>query len=309
MLQRFIVVGAGAVGGLLGASFAQHGADVAFLARGATRDRLRTLGLRVRRGDTVTEVGPLEAESESARLAPADVVFLCVKSWQVAPLAAELGPMLRPGGVIVPLQNGLEAADTLTMAVGADRVLGGLCYVIAAVEGVEIVVRGPPLRIVLGELAGGHSARVEAVANALRAAAVTVDTPSDVRCQIWEKLLFVGPLGMVGAALGMPAGQFRALPESRALVADAMREVATLAGAHGARVGTDAVDAALARLDGLPADAATSMHRDLEAGRPSELEEQVGAVVRAAARVGVAAPIHSVLYRQLAARARLSRGA
>jgi 2-dehydropantoate 2-reductase len=309
MQQRFIVVGAGAVGGLLGASLAQHGAEVAFLTRGATRERLRTVGLRVRRGDTVTVIGPLEAETDSARLAPADVVFLCVKSWQVAPLAAELGPLLRPGGVIVPLQNGLEAADTLATVVGVERVLGAVCYVIAAAEGDEIVVRGPPLRMVLGELAGGHSARVEGLANALRAAAVTVDTPADVRSQIWEKLLFVGPLGMVGAALGMTAGQFRTLPESRSLVVDAMREIATLAGAQAVRIAADAVEAALVRLDGLPADAETSMHRDLQAGRPSELEEQVGAVVRAAARTGVAAPVHSALYRLLAARARLSRGA
>ncbi len=300
--MRVILVGAGAVGGLLGAMLARSGVDVAFVARGATRDVLRSSGVRVRTPDECFETGPFEAEENPEMLAPPDTVFVTVKSWQVKGIAPRLRSWSAPA--VVPLQNGVLAAEVLAESLGDAPVLGGLCHVLASADAPgEVTVRGAPLRIALGERSGGSSPRVDMLAAALRAAGVTVAIPADIRIDLWEKLLFVGPMGLVGASTGLAAGEYRALAKSRGLLEGAMAEVARVAGAHGVRVSDDAIVNALARLDALPPDARTSMQRDLEAGRQSELEEQVGVIVRMAESAGIDAPIHRVLYAARAAQA------
>jgi 2-dehydropantoate 2-reductase len=283
---------------------ARAGADVAFVARGATRARLRATGVTVTTPDGGFDAGPFEVEEDPAALAPADAVFVATKSFQVAALAAGLAPLVAGGGVVVPLQNGVEAAEQLASALGAARVLGGLCHVLAqAVAPGEVKVSGGRLRVTFGELAGPVTARARAIGDALAAAGVAVDVADDVRVELWEKLLFVGPMGLVGAATGLTADRYRGRPDTRALLEEAMNEVARVAQARGVSVRADAVASALARLDSLPAGASTSMQKDLLAKRPSEIEEQIGAVVRSAAAHGVDAPVHRALYAVLKARA------
>ena len=305
-----MIVGAGAVGALLGAMLARAGADVAFVARGATRARLRDKGISVSTPDGSFDAGPFEAEEEPAALAAADAVFVATKSFQVADLAPRLAPLVAGDGVAVPLQTGVDAAEQLASALGESRVLGGLSHVLAQASAPgEVKVSGGRLRVTFGELPSSTAAaplitpRVRALGDVLSAAGVAVHLADDVRVELWEKLLFVGPMGLVGAATGLTADRYRARSDTRALLEEAMTEVARVAGARGVSVQPDAVASALARLDSLPAGASTSMQKDLLARRPSEIEEQVGAVVRSAAAHGVDAPVHRTLYAVLKARA------
>jgi 2-dehydropantoate 2-reductase len=302
--MRIVIVGAGAVGSLLGAMLARAGTEVAFVARGATRDKLRETGIHVSQPDAAYDVGPFAAEEDPALLAPADAVFLATKSFQVRAVAPRLLPLIATGGVVVPLQNGVDAPDALMESLGADAVLGGLCHVLAsAVAPARVSVLGAPLRVTFGELSGGISERVKALGAVLSAAGVTVDMAPAVRVDLWEKLLFVGPMGLIGAATGLTADLYRTRDDTRALVETAMNEVRGVALADGVQVKEDAVASALARLDSLPAGSATSMQRDLIAGRHSEIEEQIGVIVRLAAKYNVDASVHETLYAVLKARA------
>ena len=305
--MRIVIVGAGAVGGLLGAMLKRSGEDVAFVARGATRERLVTTGIRVEGPDGAFDAGPFEAAADPEDLAPADAVFVATKSWQLPALAPRLRGLVRDGGGMVSLLNGVEAADVLTREVGAGKVLGGLCHVLAKAPSPAVVnVAGPPLRITIGELTSAApnppSARVVAIADALTKAGVTVVLPPDVRIAIWEKLLFVGPMGLIGASTGMTVDRYRAIPESRALLSEAMREVRAVANAKGIAVPADAVEATLGFIDAMPEGAMTSMHRDLINGKRSELEEQAGAIVREGKETNVDTPVHRVLHNLLRAR-------
>jgi 2-dehydropantoate 2-reductase len=132
--------------------------------------------------------------------------------------------------------------------------------------------------------------------------------PADIRLALWEKFLFVVPLGGVGAAARVPIGISRSLPETRRLLEGAMAEIRDLARASGAAVSDEAMARSLRQIDGLPPDATASLQRDIVAGRPSELEAWTGAVVRLARRAGVPTPIHDALHavlqpQELAARA------
>jgi len=143
--------------------------------------------------------------------------------------------------------------------------------------------------------------------NAFERAGMAVEVAPDILSARWEKLVLVGPWSAVGAVSRAPLGVVRSLPESRRLLEEAMREVLAVAGAQGADVSEDTVQRSLASLDRAPA-AAIGNLRDVIDGRPSELETEVGVIVRLARAVGVEVPRHAVLYASLLPQERRARG-
>jgi 2-dehydropantoate 2-reductase len=299
--MRIAVFGSGAVGGYFGARLAQAGESVVFLARGAQLEAIRRDGLTVTSSAGDCEVRPAEATDDPTAAGPVDVVLVAVKAWQVPEAAKAVLPMLRPESVVVPLQNGVEAAGQLAAEVGAGRVLEGLCKLLSTLEAPGRVRQaGMTPRVEFGERDGRRTERVEALRAAFeRAVGVSVGVPEDIGAAVWEKFLFIAPFSGVGAVTRVAAGPLRAVPETRGLLEAAMGEVAALARARGVRLREDAVPRTLAFVDGLPADATASMQRDILAGRPSELEQQNGAVVRLAREAGVPVPVNAFLYASL----------
>jgi 2-dehydropantoate 2-reductase len=128
---------------------------------------------------------------------------------------------------------------------------------------------------------------------------ITTTVSPDIQVALWSKLLFVEPFGSVGAVTRSPADVVRSTPETRSMLEQAMREVLAVALARGVGVPDEAVGQSLARVDALPPGATASMHRDLVAGHPSELNEQTGAVVRLGRQAGVSRPVHDFLLASL----------
>lgn len=299
--MRFIMIGAGGVGGLIGGLLQRSGQEVAFLARGRQLEALRQGGLHVESPRATFHLQQVEASDDPAELPPGDVVLVATKGWQVPEVAPRLARLLRPDGLAVPLENGVEAAGHLAAALGEARVAGGLCFLLSRLEAPgRILHQGVALKVTVGERGGGSSSpRLEALCAALRAAQVDAELAPDIDVALWNKLLFIEPFGAVGATTRVPAGTFRARRESRELLVSAMDEVATLARARGVRLPADAVAVALQTLDRLPAEATASMQRDIMAGRPSELGDQTGAVLRLARDTGLAVPVHAFLWAAL----------
>lgn len=295
--MRVVVVGAGGVGGLVGALLVRAGDEVAFVARGEPLRALRARGLRVKSPMGALDTGPLPAEEDPGRLGPADLVLVTVKAWQVREVAPRLRPLLREGTAVLPVQNGVEAAGDLAAALGDGPVLGAVLHVLSRLDGpASVVHEGLPPRFTVGELrAGADPARAARVAAALARAGMDARVAPDIAAVLWEKLLFVEPLGAVGAVARANVGELRGTPQSRALLVAAMEEVAKVARAAGASVGADAPAQAMARVEKLAPGATVSMARDIEAGRPSELDDQTGAVVRVGRAAGAETPVHDFL--------------
>lgn len=307
--MRIAILGTGAVGGYFGGRLAEAGESVLFIARGATLETLRRQGLTVRSPNGELTVFPVEASDGRDRPAAADCALVAVKAWQVREAAGRLAELLAPGGFAVPLCNGVEAADDLAAVLGAARVLGGSCRILARVVRPGVVAHlGVEPTIVLGELDDSPSERLERLAAALRGAGVAVIVPPSIRAALWEKLVFIAATSGVGAVSRATVGEIRSLPETRALLAAAMREAWSVARGLGFAVREDAVEAGLAFFDKLPAEGAASMQRDLLEGRPSELEAQVGAVVRFGREVGVSTPVFDYLYASLLPQEMRARG-
>src|SRR4029079_2830023 len=169
------------------------------------------------------------------------------------------------------------------------RVLGGLCRIMSFVAGPgRIKHTGIVPKIECGEWDGRPSPRVAALRDAFATAeGLSAVVPPHIAVALWEKFLFIAPVSAVGAVTRMPAGAFRAVPETRAILAQSMGEVWAVAHSRGVALPSNSVAKTLAIVDGLPPEGTASMQRDILEGRPSELEYQVGAVVRLGAAGGV----------------------
>lgn len=307
--MRIAVIGAGAVGGFFGGRLAQAGEDVTFIARGAGLRALQTDGLHVDTPSGAFSVRP-KATGDAASVGPVDLVILGVKAWQVPEAARTAKPLVGPSTVVLPLQNGVEAADQVTAEVGPGHVLGGLCHLIVFLTAPGRVQNMPGLEpsVTFGELDNRPSDRVRQVQEAFGRAGVKAIVSPDILAALWTKFLFIVAFGGVGAVTRAPIGVIRAVPETRAMLEQAMQEVRTLAAARGVALPADAAVASMARLDGLSPAATASMQRDIMEGRPSELEAQNGAVVRLAAQAGVETPLHQFIYQALLPSERRARG-
>jgi 2-dehydropantoate 2-reductase len=307
--RRIAVIGAGGVGGLLAALLARAGHDVRVLARGAALAAIRDRGLRLRGPDGDQAVAIGRASDDPAALGAADLVLVTVKTWQLAELGPRLVPVMGDAALVVPMQNGVEASEILAAALGDDRVIGGVARMIAWAEApgeIRWIGSGPSLSI--GARHPAQAARVEACAATLRSGGIEIVIAADIERARWLKFLFLAPYAAIGAVERVPLGTLRRMPAARARLEAAMHEIAAVAAARGVALPPGAPAAALQRLDVLPEDATASMHRDIAAGRPSELDELIGAVVRLGRDAGVATPVAAELHARLEPLERRARG-
>lgn len=298
---RIVVFGAGAVGGYFGGRLAEAGEDVSFIARGEHLQAMLRDGLRIDSIEGDARLAEIRATDDPASIGPVDVVLVATKAWQVPAAAAAIRPLVGEGTIVIGLQNGVEAASQLAAELGPEHVAGGSCAIVSMIaEPGRIRHVGASPRIVFGDLEGKHNETLERLHHAfVRAHGVRAVLADDIHVEIWRKFLFIAPVSGVGAVARAPLGICRTVPETRAMIREAMDEILRLARAHDVALPDDATSTALSFLDGLPAEATASMQRDLMEGRPSELESQNGAVVRIGEAKGVATPTHRHIHAAL----------
>jgi len=304
--MRILVHGAGAVGGYFGALLARGGHEVTLVARGENLVALRARGITVRLATDSLQVAPVHAIADPAEAPPPDLILVCVKSYDTPAAAAALRPAVGPQTIILSLQNGIENEEILARALDLPPLMVALTRI-----GVEMVApatihysgRGT---IVFGEPDGSESPRARRVAEALAGAGVPHELRRDILVAAWEKLAWNAGFNAVTTLTRSSVADVLALPSTRDLVVAAMEETGAVAVASGIPVRRTHTEQVLAdSATGLP-DFNTSMLQDLLRGRRLEHDALNGAVVRAAARTGVAVPVNRTL---LALLARLDPGA
>lgn len=308
--MRIAIYGTGGAGGYFGARLAAAGEDVVFLARGEHLRAIRERGLRLTTPIDDITIHPAQAFDDPAHVGQVDAILFGVKTWQLADAARSAIPMLGPETFVVPLQNGVDAPAVLAAELGAARVLGGTCGTISRVTGPGVITSVGAVNFVkFGELDGRPSARTAALLHALERAGVQAKVPSSIHEAMWEKFVFVVSMGGVGAVSRAPVGVTRAIPETRAMLEASMREIYDVGCAHGITLPDDVVERSMALVDGLAFDGTTSMQRDIEGGRRSELDAWCGAVVRLGRECGVATPVNAFCYASLLPQEQRARGA
>jgi len=290
---RIAVMGSGGVGGYFGARLVQGGADVHFIARGSHLAAMRERGLAIEGGPDPVHLPKVNATDDPKTIGPVDMVMFCVKLWDTEAAARQLLPLMRPATGVISFQNGVQKDDMLRPILGDNALMGGVAYVGTSIGRPGVIAQtGSLQRLVFGEYDGQRSARVEAFYEACRRGGINAEISDDVRRSIWEK--YVSLVAMSGATTGTrkTIGPIRSHPLTRQFLFELAREVVAVGRAHGVALPEDYAEQRTAFFDSWPPEMTTSMHHDLQHGKPLELRWLSGGVVDLGAAVGVPTPMN-----------------
>ena len=306
--MKVCIVGAGAIGGLLGVHLARAGQSVSVVARGPHLAAIRANGLRLIQDGEEIVAKNIPATDDLSELGVQDVVLIALKAHQIAPVVEQLPGLFGKDSLMVTLQNGIpwwyfqkmggqyagrtlasiDPGGVLAQAIDPDRILGCIAYPAAVISEPGVIKHIEGIRFPVGELDGADSARANRVAQMLIQAGFKSPVLPDIRSEIWLKLwgnLCFNPISALTHATLEGICQF---PRSRELAAAMMREAQTVAEKLGAsfRVTLER------RIEGAEkvGKHKTSMLQDVEAGKPLEIDGMLGAVIELAEMTDTAVP-------------------
>ena len=293
--MRVVIVGPGALGGVLGAAFLRAGHDVVLLGRSSPHlHAIQVEGLRLQTLDGTVERIALTASDDPAVVADADVAIILVKSGDTAAAVDAICPYVRDGQTILTLQNGMGNAERVRAELGdAPRILAGVTSQAAMRTGPGSVVHTGAGPTIVGALDSECASAAAEVAAMFSAADLSAAAVPDIERWIWHKVAVNAAINGMTALGGFPNGAIAANPDLLDAAEVIAEEAASVARARGFELGT--MRRAVAEIATTTAANRSSMLQDLEAGRPTEVDAIHGAILLAGAESGIATPAITVV--------------
>jgi 2-dehydropantoate 2-reductase len=297
--MRFLIVGAGAVGGYFGGRLAKTGRDVTFLVRSSRAKQLRQDGLRIisPHGDAVLTPKLITAEEIDT---PYDLVFLSVKAYALEAAMNDFAAAVGPETMIFPALNGMRHIDLLRKRFGDHAVIGGVCLVASKIDDEGRIVQLADFQqLVYGERNGETTTRLQTLHVTLQGAGFDARLSTDIMQAMWEKWVQLASLGAITCLMRGTIGEIVAVPGGADLSLKVLDESAAVATACGHKP-SEALLARHAATMTEPGSALTSsMYRDLRKGAPVEADQILGDLIERGDAHGVAAPLLRAAFANL----------
>lgn len=309
--MKYIIIGAGGTGGILGFYMTKAGKDVTLIARNAHLEAMKKQGLSVQKMWTnETETIPVSAESmESyeAKGEKADVILVCVKKYSLDSCIPFIQNISHKNTIVVPILNVYGTGAYLQEKLPELLVTDGCIYVSANIKQAGVLLQhGEILRVFFGvrekedlkklngQLDGEYKAErlLKKIAQDFKDSGIDGILSDNIKRDALTKFSYVSPIGTAGLYLHAVAGDFQREGEARELFKTLIREIVTLANAMGITFEEDLVERNLKILSNLPEEATTSMQRDVMEGKQSEIDGLVYEVVRMAEKYGAEVPAY-----------------
>lgn len=309
--MKYIIIGAGGTGGILGFYMTKAGKDVTLIARNAHLEAIQKQGLSVEKmWINETETIPVSAESmESyeAKGEKADVILVCVKKYSLDSCIPFIQNISHENTIVVPVLNVYGTGAYLQEKLPKVLVTDGCIYVSANIKQAGVLLQhGEILRVFFGvrekedlkklngQLDGEYKAErlLKKIAQDFKDSGIDGILSDNIKRDALTKFSYVSPIGTAGLYLHAVAGDFQREGEARELFKTLIREIVTLANAMGITFEEDLVERNLKILSNLPEEATTSMQRDVMEGKQSEIDGLVYEVVRMAKKYGVEVPAY-----------------
>ena len=298
--MRIAVVGAGGVGGGFGAALAKAGADVVFVARGAHLAAMKSEGLKVQGGRGETHLVPTRATDNPAEIGKVDIVLFCVKLWDVESAGERIRPLIGPDTAVIPLQNGIDAAERLIPILGPSAVMGGVAQISASIVAPGLIEQvGSFMRMIFGELDGKRSKRAGDFLALCLQAGFDATLSEQIQTELWMKFILLASNASVMALARQPIGKLRDDPDLRPIFLAAWQETIDVGRASGVALPADALDKILDFTSHAPPAMKASMALDLDRGNRLELPWLGGKVVELGLKLSIPTPTHRMMYAML----------
>jgi len=295
--MRIVVAGIGGVGGYIGARLCGQGDEVVFVARGDHADVIREKGLKVREDEGSFTAYPDAVVAADALKGEIDLLLLCVKSYDIESVLAQLQESITPSTVIVPFANGVEHKEKIEALVKA-RVMHGALYILAHKETDGVIVRkGKVFAAVFGS--DDSPEATQHVAGLFGKAGLRYKTPEKIEEAIWKKYLFISAFAALTSYFDTGMRKVYELHQNWAYTL--LNEIADIAEARGIDI-RDEVEKAIKTASSLPEDASSSMHLDFQNAHRTELETLCGYIVREGKRLRLPTPMMAKIYGVLKAK-------
>jgi 2-dehydropantoate 2-reductase len=295
--MRIVVAGIGGVGGYIGARLCGQGNEVVFIARGDHADTIRDKGLTVREDEGTFMAHPDAVVPADAFEGEIDLLLLCVKSYDIESVLAQLKNSITVSTVIVPFANGVEHKEKIELLAEA-KVLHGAVYILAHKEANGVIVRkGKVFAAVCG--ANEYPEETQRIAGLFEKAGLRYKTPGKIEEAIWKKYLFISAFAALTSYFDTGMRRVYELHQNWAYTL--LNEIADVAEARGIDI-REEVEKALKTASSLPEDASSSMHLDFQNAHKTELETLCGYVVREGKRLRLPTPMMAKIYGVLKAK-------
>ena len=297
--MKIAIIGAGGVGGFLGAVLARAGHQVSLLARGPHLAAITQGGLQLESRQFGSFAVKPSATDDAAQLGRNDLVFITVKMNDFEEAARLAKAALLDDGFAVTIQNGLDAPDILARVVGEPRTLIGTIAIEASIDSPGKIAHTTPMHaLTLAQFSGPPGDALTQLQATLRQAELNVQLAENGRKALWDKACFLIPFATLTAAGDCALGEIYSIPALRDDWNALGAEAAAVALADGYDV-SESLAAMLARMEALAQSApgfTSSMNRDIRTGRRSEVEWLTGRLIQLGADKRVPTPTHAALY-------------
>ncbi len=295
--MKILVVGTGGTGGYYGGLLSKQGHDVTFMARGEHLAAIRKKGLQVKSVHGGFSVSPATATDKPASTGTPDLILFCTKTYSTDEAVEQIKPVVGKDTTVLSVQNGIDAPERIGKAVGMEHMIAGATWISSAVEAPGVINQVSDFRrVVIGELNGQKTPRVQAIYEAFKQTGATVELSENVLKVLWTKFVFISAASSFGSLTRLPMAEYRNVPETRALIIQLMRETEALARSQDIYLDADVVEKSLAFIDNAGPTIKASMQLDVESGHRTELESMIGVIGRKGRESGVATPVADAVY-------------
>lgn len=294
--MRLLVVGAGSTGGYYGGRLAQAGRDVTFLVRPGRAAQLREAGLRIQSPHGDIELHPAVVTADQITRAY-DAVLLTVKGYQLEAALEDIAAAVGPETMILPVLNGMDHMDTLAARFTPHNVVGCALKIATVLEDDGRIVHLMPLQdFAYGELDGRVTPRIQELDAFMQAANIGARLSKVIHREMWEKWILLSATGAITCLMRGTVGEIEACAGGAAFALQLLDEVVAVVKAVGEPPSEAFLKAAREQLTAKGSPFASSMFRDVQRGRPIEVEAIVGNLVRRGEEARVATPLLSAAY-------------
>ncbi len=295
--MKIVVVGTGGTGGYYGGLLSKQGHDVTFMARGKHLAAIQKSGLQVKSIHGDFAISPAKATDDPSRMSAPDLVLFCTKTYGTDEAVQSIKSVIGKDTTVLSLQNGIDAVERIGSVVGRQHMVAGATWISSAVEAPGTIRQVSDFRrVVVGELDGKRTPRIESIYEAFRATGITAELSDDILKILWTKFVFISSASGFGSLTRLPMAQYRAVPETRALIISLMKEVEAIARRQGVNLDPDVVERSLAFMDAAGPTIKASMQLDVESGHPSEIDSMIGVIGRKGRELGLSTPVADAIY-------------